>query len=205
MRLLKDLGAHPDNLIMVDRSGVIHSERTDLNKYKREFSIKTQLRTLAEAVSGSDVFIGLSGPNLLTKSMLATMAKNPIVFALSNPIPEITPEDARMIRDDHIMATGRSDYPNQVNNVLGFPYIFRGALDVQATAINKAMILAAVEALRQLAHEYVPKSVLDAYGLDNLEFGKDYIIPKPFDPRLIERLPKAISKAAIDSGIAKTK
>jgi malate dehydrogenase (oxaloacetate-decarboxylating)(NADP+) len=203
MNLLKSLGAKPENLFMVDRGGIIHSGRDDLNKYKHEFAVDTPLRTLADAMNGADVFIGLSGPDLLTPDMLATMAENPIVFALSNPDPEILPELAHMTRDDLIMATGRSDYPNQVNNVLGFPFIFRGALDVRATCINEEMQIAAVHALAGLAREPVPKAVLEAYGRDTIVFGPEYIIPKPLDPRLIDVVPKAISKAAIATGVAR--
>ena len=153
----------------------------------------------------ADVFIGVSGPNLMTPEMLTSMAKSPIVFALSNPDPEIAPEVAQQTRADLIMATGRSDYPNQVNNVLGFPYIFRGALDVRATCINTAMKVAAVKALAALAHEPVPREVLNAYGLAQLEFGRDYIIPKPFDPRLRETVSNAVAEAAIASGVARLK
>ena len=203
INLLTSLGAKPENLFMVDRGGIIHSGRDDLNKYKQEFAVDTPLRTLADAMNGADVFIGLSGPDLLTPDMLATMAENPIVFALSNPDPEILPELAHMTRDDLIMATGRSDYPNQVNNVLGFPFIFRGALDVRATCINEEMQIAAVHALAGLAREPVPKAVLEAYGRDTIVFGPEYIIPKPLDPRLIDVVPKAISKAAIATGVAR--
>ena len=203
MRLLKALGAHPENLTMVDRKGVIHSGRDDLNEYKQEFAIETEKRNLVDAMNGADVFIGVSGPDLLSSEMLASMADNPVVFALSNPDPEILPELAHMTRSDLIMATGRSDYPNQVNNVLGFPYIFRGALDVRASCINQEMQLAAVVALAKLAREPVPSEVLQAYKLDTMVFGKDYIIPKPFDPRLINTIPAAVSKAAIASGVAR--
>ncbi|MCW8829810.1 MAG: malate dehydrogenase, partial [Gammaproteobacteria bacterium] len=152
---------------------------------------------------GADVFIGVSGADLLSERMLASMAPRPVVFALANPDPEIRPELAHQVRDDLIMATGRSDYPNQVNNVLGFPFIFRGALDVRASTINEAMKVAMVHALCKLAKEPVPASVLHAYGLEALEFGPDYILPKPFDPRLIEQLPAAVARAAIDSGVAR--
>jgi malate dehydrogenase (oxaloacetate-decarboxylating)(NADP+) len=203
MQLLKTMGAKPENLFMIDRGGIIHSGRDDLNVYKQEFAVDTPLRTLADAMNGADVFIGLSGPDLLAAEMLATMAPRPVVFALSNPDPEILPELAHMTRDDLIMATGRSDYPNQVNNVLGFPFIFRGALDVRATCINEEMQIAAVHALAGLAREPVPKQVLEAYGRDAIVFGPDYIIPKPLDPRLIDVVPKAISKAAIATGVAR--
>jgi len=203
MNLLIALGANKDNLYMVDRKGVIHSERDDLNSYKREFAVETDKRSLLDACTDADVFIGVSGPDLMTAEMLQAMAPRPIIFALSNPDPEISPELAHEIRDDIIMATGRSDYPNQVNNVLGFPYIFRGALDVRATRINEAMHVAAVHALSAITHQPVPQEVLDAYNLDHLEFGPDYIIPKPTDPRLIEIVPAAVAQAAIDTGMAR--
>ena len=203
MNLLVSLGASPDNLYMIDRKGVIQDQRDDLNKYKQAFAIKTDKRTLDDACMGADVFIGVSGPDLLPEESLMKMAEKPIIFALSNPNPEIAPRLAHEARSDLIMATGRSDFPNQVNNVLGFPFIFRGALDVHATEINKEMQLAAVYALAELAHEPVPESVLEAYGLDELEFGVDYIIPKPLDPRLKDTIPQAISKAAIDSNVAR--
>lgn len=203
MRLLGCLGANKDNIMLVDRKGVIHSGRGDLNEYKQEFALQTDKRSLTDAMQGADVFIGVSGPNLVSPEMLASMADKPVVFALSNPDPEIAYDVAIAVRDDLIMATGRSDYPNQVNNVLGFPYIFRGALDVHAKDINEPMKIAAVKALATLAHEPVPKEVLNAYGLDKLEFGPDYIIPKPFDPRLQNFIPPAIAKAAVDSGAAR--
>ena len=203
MHLLKALGAKDENLFMVDRSGVIHSGRDDLNEYKQEFALQTPFRTLADAMKGADVFIGVSGPNLLSPELLASMADRPIVFALSNPDPEILPELAHKTRNDLIMGTGRSDYPNQVNNVLGFPFIFRGALDVHAKCINQSMQLAAVHALADLARKPVPREVLEAYKLDTLEFGRDYIIPKPLDPRLIDTVPIAVSNAAIGSGVAR--
>ena len=190
-------------MILLDRNGVIHSGRTDLNEYKAAYAQDTELRTPLEALNGADIFIGVSGPDLMTPEMLKAMADKPIVFALSNPNPEIQPELAFNTRDDVLMATGRSDYPNQVNNVLGFPYIFRGALDAGASSITQEMHIAAVKEISALTHEPVPQEVLDAYGLDNLEFGPDYIIPKPLDPRLIERVPKAVADAAIDSGVAK--
>lgn len=203
MKLLNGLGAKKENMILLDRNGVIHKKRDDLNKYKSEFAPDTELRTPLEALTEADVFIGVSGPDLMTPDMLSAMAQNPIVFALSNPNPEINPALAHQTRDDVLMATGRSDYPNQVNNVLGFPYIFRGALDSGATRITQEMHIAAVKEICALTHEPVPESVLEAYELDELKFGKDYIIPKPLDPRLIERVPKAVSKAAVASGVAK--
>ncbi len=203
MKLLQELGADPEKLFMIDRNGIIQTERTDLNRHKQKFAIHTDKRTLAEAMDGADVFIGVSGPDLLSPDMLASMAERPVVFALSNPDPEILPELAHMTRDDLIMGTGRSDYPNQVNNVLGFPYIFKGALDVRATCINTEMQIAAVHALAELAREPVPAEVLQAYALDTMVFGPDYIIPKPLDPRLIDTIPRAVSRAAIASGVAK--
>ena len=203
MHLLLGLGAKKENIALVDRNGVIHSGRDDLNVYKREFAIDTAKRTLADAMQGADVFIGLSGPDLVTEEMLAVMADKPVVFALSNPDPEIRPELAHAVRSDLIMATGRSDYPNQVNNVLGFPFIFRGALDVRATRINQAMQIAAVHALCALAREQVPAEVLSAYKLQHLEFGPEYIMPKPLDPRLIDHVPPAVARAAVATGVAR--
>lgn len=203
MHLLRSLGADPQRLLLVDRKGVIHSGRDDLNGRKQEFAIASHRRSLADAMVDADVFIGLSGPDLLTPAMLKSMAANPVVFALSNPDPEIRPDVALAARSDMILATGRSDHPNQVNNVLGFPFIFRGALDVHATAINEAMLIAAVEALRALTHEPVPEEVLHAYLLEHLEFGKDYIIPKPLDPRLIRCVAPAVAAAAVTSGVAR--
>ena len=203
MRLLATLGMPKQNLTLVDRTGVVHSGRNDLNEYKQEFAQDTDKRSLADAMQGADVFIGVSGPDVLTEEMLLSMADKPVVFALSNPDPEIRPEVAQAARDDLVMATGRSDYPNQVNNVLGFPFIFRGALDVQASKINAEMAAAAVHALRDLTREPVPQAVLDAYGLDSLSFGPDYIIPKPIDHRLIDVVPPAVAKAAVDSGVAR--
>ncbi|RCX32927.1 malic enzyme-like NAD(P)-binding protein [Thioalbus denitrificans] len=202
MRLLVDLGVPRENILLLDSKGVIHSGRQDLNAYKAEFAAATDRRTLEDAIAGADVFIGLSKPDLLSPEMLRSMADRPVVFALANPDPEIRPELAHSVRGDLIMATGRSDYPNQVNNVLGFPYIFRGALDVRATTINEAMKIACVEALRGIAQEPVPAEVLAAYGLESLEFGPEYMIPKPLDPRLLERVPPAVARAAIDSGVA---
>ncbi|WET08998.1 MULTISPECIES: malic enzyme-like NAD(P)-binding protein [unclassified Pseudomonas] len=203
MRLLLSLGAQKSNLYMVDRTGVIHSARKDLNQYKAQFVNDGGPLTLMEAMSGADVFVGLSGANLLPAQALAAMAPKPIVFACSNPDPEISYELAMATRDDLIMATGRSDYPNQVNNVLGFPFIFRGTLDVRATRINEAMKIAAVEALRQLAKEPTPVAVLQAFNVDKLEFGRDYILPKALDARLLGAIAGAVAKAAIDTGVAK--
>ena len=203
MRLLRGMGAAKDNITMLDRRGVIYTGREGLNEFKEEFAHSTKNRTLADAMKDADVFVGLSGANLLSPDLLKTMAPNPVVFACSNPDPEISPEIANATRDDLIMATGRSDYPNQVNNVLGFPFIFRGALDVRATCINEAMKVAAVNALSELAKEPVPQVVLDACGVESLEYGSGYIIPKPVDERLLGKVSAAVAKAAIDSGVAK--
>jgi malate dehydrogenase (oxaloacetate-decarboxylating)(NADP+) len=202
MRLLIALGAQRENILMVDSTGVIHGERKGLNPYKWAFAATTEKRTLADAMDGADVFIGVSGPDVLTGDMLTSMAPDPVVFALSNPDPEINPELARSVRDDLILATGRSDYPNQVNNVLGFPFIFRAALDVRARRINEDMNIAAVYALQKLAHEPVPEEVLKIYGVEAMEFGPEYIIPKPFDPRLREFIAPAVARAAVDSHVA---
>ena len=202
-RLYLSLGIKKENLVMTDSKGVINQKRTDLNKYKQEFVTARDIDTLSEAIKGADLFLGLSKANMLSREMLATMAENPIVFAMANPDPEISYEDAMATRDDLIFATGRSDYPNQINNVLGFPFIFRGALDVRASTINEEMKLAASKALATLAKEPVPESVLKAYNIDKLSFGKDYIIPKPLDPRLISIVAPAVAKAAVDSGVAR--
>jgi malate dehydrogenase (oxaloacetate-decarboxylating)(NADP+) len=202
-RLYVELGVNPENLIMCDSKGVIHSMRTDLTSEKLDFVRDTPLRTMEEALVGADVFVGLSKANIMTPDMIKSMAADPIVFALANPDPEIKYELALAARKDLIMATGRSDNPNQVNNVLGFPYIFRGALDVRATKINEAMKLAAVKAIAQLAKEAVPEIVNVAYGSRNLTFGRDYIIPKPFDPRLIYTVAPAVARAAMQTGVAK--
>jgi malate dehydrogenase (oxaloacetate-decarboxylating)(NADP+) len=203
IRLLLTLGAHRKNILAIDRQGVIHTSRKELNPYKFGIAADTEKRTLAEAMDQADVFIGVSGPDLVGPEMLAAMAPRPIVFALSNPVPEIRPEIAHQVRDDLIMATGRSDYPNQVNNVLGFPFIFRGALDMRATAINEDMQIAAVYALKDLTHQPVPQPVLDAYRLERLAFGPEYIIPTPLDPRLREAVPAAVARAALESGVAR--
>ena len=201
-KLLISCGVKPENVSMLDSKGVIHSGRTDLNEYKAAFAIDTDKRTLDDAIEGADAFLGLSGPNLLSSEQLLKMAEKPIVFACSNPDPEINPDVAREVRPDVIMATGRSDFPNQVNNVLGFPFIFRGALDVRAKAINEEMKVAAAHAIRELAKEPVPQEVLDAYGADALEFGTEYIIPKPMDVRLLGVVAAAVAKAAVDTGVA---
>ncbi len=199
-----EIGVKKENMLLVDRNGVISEDRKDkVNKYKAEFALDTKKETLNDAMSGADVFIGVARGNLLTKEMVKSMAANPIIFALSNPDPEISPVDAFACRDDLLMATGRSDYPNQVNNVLGFPYIFRGALDAKSKEINTEMKIAAVHALKDLAKLPVPGDVLQTYNIDSLSYGRDYIIPKPFDPRLINIMPKAIIKAAISSGVSR--
>ena len=203
MKLLISCGVRSENIYMLDRKGVIHSGRDDLNQYKAMFANETDKRTLDDAIDGADVFLGLSGPDLLSAEQLKLMAPNPIVFACSNPDPEISPEVALATRDDLIMATGRSDYPNQVNNVLGFPFIFRGALDVRATAINEEMKVAAVHAIRELAKEPVPQEICEAYDVASFEFGREYIIPKPMDVRLLEVVPAAVARAAVDSGVAR--
>lgn len=208
MRLAVDLGARRENMLLVDRKGVIHRDRDDfssLNKEKLEFasSAAAERRTLAGAMAGADVFIGVSGPGLMKPEMLMLMAEKPICFALSNPVPEILPDAALAVRKDLLMATGRSDFPNQVNNVLCFPFIFRGALDVRARVINKEMKVACVKAIAALAREPVPAEMLAAYGLKSLSFGPDYIIPKPFDPRLRDAIAPAVARAAVDSGVAR--
>lgn len=203
MRLLVSLGLHRTSITMVDRQGIIHVGREDLNPYKFAFAQETSKRTLEEAIEGADVFIGVSGANAITPEMLKRMAPKPVVFALSNPDPEIKPEIAHQARQDLVMATGRSDYPNQVNNVLCFPYVFRGALDVRARCINQAMLIAAVHAIRSLVHGTTPESVVKAYAnSENLSFGPKYILPKPMDPRLLQTVPAAVAKAAIESGVA---
>lgn len=203
MELLIKCGAQREKIYMLDTKGVIHTRRDDLNEYKKLFANNTDLRTLADVIDGADIFIGVSGPNLLNPELLKTMAAKPIVFACSNPDPEIKPELAHSVRDDLIMATGRSDYPNQVNNVLCFPFIFRGALDVRASTINDEMKIAAVYAISAIAKEPVPAEVLAASGEESLTFGRGYIIPKPMDPRLCDRVASAVAKAAIDSGVAR--
>ena len=203
MKLLVNMGAKIENIYMIDRTGVIHSGRENLTPEKAAFASETDKRTLDDAIEGADVFVGLSGPNLLSAEQLTKMAANPVVFACANPDPEIRPELAHETRDDVIMATGRSDFPNQVNNVLGFPFIFRGAMDVRATAINEEMKAAAVRALVDLAKQPVTQEVLDAYGLESLEFGADYIIPKATDSRLLGAVSTAVAQAAIDSGVAR--
>ncbi|WP_407276015.1 malic enzyme-like NAD(P)-binding protein [Halothiobacillus sp. DCM-1] len=203
LNLLLAMGLNRDRLRVVDKVGVLHTGLTDLPPHHAALVADTAERSLADALVDADVFIGLSAPNLMSAAMLASMAPKPIVFALANPDPEIRPEHAHQVRDDLIMATGRSDYPNQVNNVLAFPFIFRGALDCRAARITNGMKIACVEALAALAQEPVPEAVLAAYGASSMGFGRDYILPKPFDPRLIERLPPAVAAAAAADGVAR--
>jgi malate dehydrogenase (oxaloacetate-decarboxylating)(NADP+) len=207
-RFYRDLGVPVENMILCDSHGVIYEGRTAaVNQYKAEFARKTPARTLADALKGADVFCGLSQAGLMTAEMVKSMSPNPIIFAMANPDPEITPEQVRQVRGDAIMATGRSDYPNQVNNVLGFPFIFRGALDVRAKTINEEMKIAAARALAELAKrgKVVPQIVRDAYGNENFELGPSYIIPKPFDPRILTYVVPAVAQAAMDSGVARRK
>jgi malate dehydrogenase (oxaloacetate-decarboxylating)(NADP+) len=205
LNLIKTYGAKPENCYMVDTKGIIFKGRTEgMNQWKELQAVETTKRTLLEAVEGADVFIGVSVKGALTKEMVKLMNHDPIIFAMANPDPEILPEDAHEARADAIVATGRSDYPNQINNVLCFPYIFRGTLDVRATKINHQMKMAAAEALAGLAREPVPAEVLKAYGKSSMTFGREYIIPTPFDPRLITVVSTAVAKAAMESGVART-
>jgi malate dehydrogenase (oxaloacetate-decarboxylating)(NADP+) len=203
IKLYISMGVKPENVVMLDSRGVLNRNRTDLNNIKQQFVTDRNISTLEEAFVDADVFLGLSVGNVVNKDMICSMAKDPIVFAMANPNPEISYEDATSAREDIIMATGRSDYPNQINNVLGFPFIFRGALDVRATTINEEMKIAASQALASLAKKYVPDMVAKAYNQQNIVFGKDYIIPKPLDPRLITTVSVAVAKAAIKSGVAR--
>ena len=203
LNLLCELGFKKSNILLVDSKGIITDTREGLTKEKSSYAATTNKQTLSDAMDGCDVFVGVASANLVSKEMVKSMADNPIVFALSNPDPEISPADANAVRDDLIMATGRSDYPNQVNNVLGFPFIFRGALDAKASAINVEMKIAAVHALKDLAKLEVPQDVLKAYNVEAISFGKDYIIPKPFDKRLADVVPKAVFDAAISSGVSR--
>jgi malate dehydrogenase (oxaloacetate-decarboxylating)(NADP+) len=200
--LLVSLGLRKENILVTDSKGVLHAGRAGLDESKSHYARETPARTLADAMPGADIFMGLSGPGVLTPAMVKTMAPQPIILAMANPTPEIMPEEAKAARPDAIIGTGRSDYPNQVNNVLCFPFIFRGALDVGATTINEAMKLATVRALADLTHAEIPDEVASAYGAESLRFGPEYLIPKPFDPRLIERIAPAVAKAAMDSGVA---
>ncbi len=202
-KFYKSLGVLPEHIIMLDSRGVIYKGRENVNPYKAEFASETDRRTLSEALVGADVFCGLSVAGAMTQAMVSSMAENPIIFAMANPDPEIRPEDAFAVREDAIVGTGRSDYPNQVNNVLGFPFIFRGALDVYASAINEEMKMAAAQALADLVHEDVPDSVLSAYGLSSLKFGRDYLIPKPLDARVLLWVAPAVAEAAMKSGVAR--
>ena len=204
VELFKSMGVPHENIILVDRSGVIYQGReASMNQWKSAHAVKTDARTLEDALVGADVFLGLSVAGAVTPKMVETMAERPIIFAMANPVPEIMPEDAKKVRPDAIIATGRSDYPNQVNNVLGFPYIFRGALDVRASKINEEMKIAAAEAIAMLAREDVPDAVAEAYGGQVLQYGEDYIIPAPFDPRLISAVSSAVAAAAMETGVAR--
>jgi len=204
--LLVNLGFKKENMLLVDRRGIVSKEQISIvNKYKAAFAVDTDKKTLGDAIDGADVFIGVARGDLVTKAMVKSMAEKPIIFALSNPDPEISVEDVFACREDALMATGRSDFPNQVNNVIGFPYIFRGALDANSKIINTEMKVAAVHAIKDIAKLPVPKSLLEIYQVEKLSFGKDYFIPKPFDSRLIELIPKAISDAAIKSGVSRLK
>ena len=202
-RMYRNLGVK--NIILVDSKGVVNKKRTDLNQYKLEFVSDTQADTLKEAMKDADVFLGLSAPKILDDEMILSMAKDPVIFALANPIPEVMPEDVARLRKDAIVGTGRSDYPNQINNVLGFPFIFRGALDVRATKITENMKVAAAKALADLAKLPVSDAVKKAYNLSTLEFGRDYVIPKPFDERVKAAVSTAVAAAAVKDGVAKVK
>ncbi|MCK5025142.1 MAG: malate dehydrogenase [Nanoarchaeota archaeon] len=199
-RLLKNYGAK--EILICDSKGVIHSGRNDINQWKKEFVAETEARTPADAFDGADVFIGVSRPGIVTQDMIKSMNNNPAIFPMSNPIPEILPEKVMECRSDAIICTGRSDYPNQLNNVLAFPFIFRGTLDARASDITEEMNIAAANAIAELARTEAPAEVLDSYGLDKLEFGRDYIIPKPFDPRLLAKVSAAVAEAAIKCGVA---
>ncbi len=202
-KMYRNLGAK--HIIMLDSKGVIHKGRTDLTEQKKEFALDTADRTLEDAMKGADMFLGLSKPGVLTKEMVKTMAPHPIIFALANPVPEIYPSEVEEVRSDAIVGTGRSDFANQINNVLGFPYIFRGALDVRAKKITENMKIAAARAMADLAREEVPAEIRKMLGKDNLKFGKDYVIPNPFDPRVFAVISTAVAKAAVDDGVARVK
>lgn len=202
-KMYRNLGAK--HIIMLDSKGVIHKGRTDLTEQKKEFALDTADRTLEDAMKGADMFLGLSKPGVLTKEMVKTMAPHPIIFALANPVPEIYPSEVEEVRNDVIVGTGRSDFANQINNVLGFPYIFRGALDVRAKKITENMKIAAARAMADLAREEVPAEIRKMLGKDNLKFGKDYVIPNPFDPRVFAVISTAVAKAAVDDGVARVK
>lgn len=203
LKLITAYGVKAENCTLCDSQGVIYTGREDVNPYKKPFARDTMLRTLADALKGADVFIGVSAAGALKKEYLETMAEAPIIFALANPEPEIRPEVAKKIRPDAIIATGRSDYPNQLNNIQCFPYLTRAALDTRAKCVNQEMKLAAAQSLAMLAREPVPAEVSSAYSGQTFEFGPDYIVPTPFDPRLISTVPMAVAKAAIDSGVAR--
>ncbi|EDP6815123.1 malate dehydrogenase [Campylobacter lari] len=202
-RMYRNLGVK--NIVLVDSKGVINTQRDDLNKYKLEFISDTKDSTLREALKGADVFLGLSAPKILDDEMILSMAKDPVIFALANPVPEVMPEDVKRVRNDAIVGTGRSDYPNQINNVLGFPFIFRGALDVKATKITENMKVAAAKALADLAKLEVTDEVKQAYGVEELSFGRDYVIPKPFDSRVKAVVSAAVAKTAVEDGVALVK
>jgi len=202
-KMYRNLGAK--HIIMLDSKGVIHKGRTDLTEQKKEFALDTADRTLEDAMKGADMFLGLSKPGVLTKEMVKTMAPHPIIFALANPVPEIYPSEVEEVRSDAIVGTGRSDFANQINNVLGFPYIFRGALDVRAKKITENMKIAAARAMADLAREEVPAEIRKMLGKDSLKFGKDYVIPNPFDPRVFAVVSTAVAKAAVDDGVARIK
>ena len=201
--LFKSMGVQRENITMCDSKGVIYEGREGVNQWKAPFAIETTARSLADAMDGADVFLGLSVKGAVTQDMVKTMSENPIIFAMANPDPEITPEDVLAVSPGAIVATGRSDYPNQINNVLGFPYIFRGALDVRASEVNEDMKVAAVKAIAELAREPVPASVQEAYGGLELSFGPQYIMPTPFDPRLAVFVSSAVAQAAMESGVAR--
>ena len=202
-KMYKALGAK--HIVMIDSKGVIHTARTDLTKEKAEFALDTQARSLEDAMKGADMFLGLSKPGIVSKAMVASMAPHPIIFALANPVPEIYPEEIKEVRSDAMIGTGRSDYPNQINNVLGFPYIFRGALDVRAKKITENMKMAAARALANLARKGAPEEICEMLGVKELKFGKDYVIPNPFDKRALAVVSAAVAQAAVDDGVARVK
>lgn len=202
-KMYKALGAK--HIVMIDSKGVIHTGRTDLTKEKAEFALDTQVRSLEDAMKGADMFLGLSKPGIVSKAMVASMAPHPIIFALANPVPEIYPEEVKEVRSDAMIGTGRSDYPNQINNVLGFPYIFRGALDVRAKKITENMKMAAARALANLARKGAPEEICEMLGVKELKFGKDYVIPNPFDKRALAVVSAAVAQAAVDDGVARVK
>ena len=202
-KMYKALGA--EHIVMIDSKGVIHTGRTDLTKEKAEFALDTQARSLEDAMKGADMFLGLSKPGIVSKAMVASMAPHPIIFALANPVPEIYPEEVKEVRSDAMIGTGRSDYPNQINNVLGFPYIFRGALDVRAKKITENMKMAAARALANLARKGAPEEICEMLGVKELKFGKDYVIPNPFDKRALAVVSAAVAQAAVDDGVARVK